>query len=101
VFGLLAPGPDGGVGAIAGAIVFEQLGAHLASGPILWSTLAAPFVAGAPRGDRLVGGVEADLIEGEPLVVADPDSPTAQTILRIAEEIHAGRQTFKPLPVLS
>src|SRR5581483_7623492 len=39
--------------------------------------------------------------EGEPLVVADPQSPTAQTILSIAEGIHAGRQTFKPLPVLS
>ena len=30
-----------------------------------------------------------------------PGSPTAQTILEIAEAIHAGRQTFKALPVLS
>lgn len=39
--------------------------------------------------------------EGEPLLVADPESSTALTILAIAEAIHAGRQTFKPLPVLS
>jgi ATP-binding protein involved in chromosome partitioning len=39
--------------------------------------------------------------EGEPLVLAEPGSPTAQTITGIAEAIHAARQTFKPLPVLS
>jgi ATP-binding protein involved in chromosome partitioning len=39
--------------------------------------------------------------EGEPLLWADPDSETAQTIVAIAESIHAARQTFKPLPVLS
>ena len=39
--------------------------------------------------------------EGVPLVLADPDSPTAQTIVAIAEAIHAARQAFKPLTVLS
>ena len=39
--------------------------------------------------------------EGTPLVIADPASSTAQTIVEIAEAIHAGRQTFKALPVLS
>src|SRR6266508_1715724 len=39
--------------------------------------------------------------EGEPLVWAEPESETAQTIVEIAEAIHAGRQTFKPLTVLS
>jgi ATP-binding protein involved in chromosome partitioning len=39
--------------------------------------------------------------EGEPLVWAEPESETAQTIVQIAEAIHAGRQTFKPLTVLS
>jgi ATP-binding protein involved in chromosome partitioning len=38
---------------------------------------------------------------GEPLVFADPASETAQTIIGIAEAIHAARQTFKPLTVLS
>jgi ATP-binding protein involved in chromosome partitioning len=39
--------------------------------------------------------------EGEPLVWAEPESQTAHTIMAIAEAIHAGRQTFKPLTVLS
>ena len=39
--------------------------------------------------------------DGEPLVWAEPDSETAQVIVRIAEAVHAGRQTFKPLTVLS
>jgi ATP-binding protein involved in chromosome partitioning len=39
--------------------------------------------------------------EGEPLVFADPESATAQAIVGIAEAIHAARQTFKPLTVLS
>jgi ATP-binding protein involved in chromosome partitioning len=39
--------------------------------------------------------------EGEPLIWAEPESATARTIVRIAEAIHAGRQTFKPLTVLS
>jgi ATP-binding protein involved in chromosome partitioning len=39
--------------------------------------------------------------EGEPLVWAEPESETAQTFVAIAEAIHAGRQTFKPLTVLS
>ena len=36
-------------GSVEAAIVFEELGAHLASGPVLWSTLAAPLVDGARR----------------------------------------------------
>jgi ATP-binding protein involved in chromosome partitioning len=39
--------------------------------------------------------------EGEPLVWAEPDSETSREIVRIAEAIHVGRQTFKALPVLS
>src|SRR6188508_100175 len=37
---------------------------------------------------------------GEPLVWAEPDSETSREIVGIAEAIHAGRQTFKHLPVL-
>jgi ATP-binding protein involved in chromosome partitioning len=39
--------------------------------------------------------------EGEPIVFAEPESATAQAIVAIAEAIHAARQTFKPLTVLS
>jgi ATP-binding protein involved in chromosome partitioning len=58
-------------------------------------------------GVPLLGQVPLDLRlrecgdEGEPLVWAEPESETAQTIVAIAEAIHAGRQTFKALPVLS
>src|SRR5262245_53235486 len=60
VFGLLVPGTDGrrGLGVVAAAIVFEQLGAHLVPGPVLWSTLAASYVDGVATGDARVGGVE-------------------------------------------
>jgi alkylation response protein AidB-like acyl-CoA dehydrogenase len=64
VFGLLAP--ETGLGLVEGAIVFEQLGAHLVGGPVLWTTLAAPAVAAAAGGACLVGGVEAG--EGPTLV---------------------------------
>src|SRR5262245_12824875 len=56
VFGLRLP--QSGLGAVEAAIVFEQLGAHLVNGPVLWTTLAARFVEGAASGERLVGGVE-------------------------------------------
>ena len=38
VLGMLAGGDDAGVGLVEASIVFEALGAHLASGPVLWST---------------------------------------------------------------
>jgi hypothetical protein len=52
---------DSGVGIVEAAIVFEEFGTHLASGPVLWSVLAAPFVDDAGR----VTGMDA----GAPLVV--------------------------------
>jgi ATP-binding protein involved in chromosome partitioning len=72
-------------------------------------------VFGSGGGERLAAQIGAPLLgcvpldprlrecgdEGTPLVVADPASPTAQVILEIADAIHAGRQTFKALPVLS
>ena len=72
-------------------------------------------VFGSGGGERLAADIGVELLgsvpldprlrecgdEGEPLVWAEPDSPTSQSIVRIAEAIHAGRQTFKALPVLS
>ena len=60
VFALLVPAARGGLGlgVIEAAIVFEQLGAHLVNCPALWSTLAAPYLDGAARGEQRVGGVE-------------------------------------------
>ena len=56
VFGMLLPGAGGG--ATYAAIVFEQLGAHLAPGPLLWSTIAAPLVPEAAAGATRVAGVD-------------------------------------------
>ena len=72
-------------------------------------------VFGSGGGERLAGQIGIPLLgqvpldarlrecgdRGEPLVFADPGSGTAQTIVGIAEAIHAARQTFKPLTVLS
>lgn len=58
VFSLLASSGDDGLGTVGAAIVFEQLGAHLVTGPVLWTTLAASYVDGVARGHRRVGGVD-------------------------------------------
>ena len=71
VFGLLLAEREGGtgLGAVEGALVFEQLGSHLVPGPVLWTLLAAPLVDGAAAGERLVGGVAAaDVVAGSALV---------------------------------
>jgi alkylation response protein AidB-like acyl-CoA dehydrogenase len=72
VLGILLPEDDGGsgLGAVEVAIVFEQLGGHLAPGPVLWSLLAAPMVAGAASGDVRVGGVAAGAVEHGAAIVA-------------------------------
>ncbi len=76
VLGLVAPEAAGGsgLGAIEAAIVFEQVGSHLVPGPLLWTVLAAPFVAGAAAGELLVGGIDATEIEdGTAVVEHAPD----------------------------
>jgi alkylation response protein AidB-like acyl-CoA dehydrogenase len=84
VFAMLVPETDGGLGlgVVEGAIVFEQLGAHLVGGPVLWSTLAAPYVDGAPAGERLVGGVEQDEVSAEPILVEHAGEIDSLLILR-------------------
>jgi alkylation response protein AidB-like acyl-CoA dehydrogenase len=59
VFGMLLPSERGGFGGgvIEAAIAFEQLGAHLATGPLLWSTIASPLLPGAGTGAIRVTGV--------------------------------------------
>jgi alkylation response protein AidB-like acyl-CoA dehydrogenase len=81
VFGLLAPEGGLGVGTVEAVIVFEQLGAHLVSGPVLWSTLAAPFAPGAASGERVVGGVE-EPAAGEAALVEHAQEIDALLILR-------------------
>jgi alkylation response protein AidB-like acyl-CoA dehydrogenase len=83
VFGLLAPEDRGGLGlgAVAAAIAFEQLGAHLATGPVLWSALAASRVDGAAAGERLVGGVE-QTSSADPVLVEHAADLDALLVLR-------------------
>jgi alkylation response protein AidB-like acyl-CoA dehydrogenase len=66
VFGLLVPEDRGGSGLtiLDAALVFEQLGAHLVPGPVLWSVLAAPRLSSAADGEAIVGGVEAAAVGG-------------------------------------
>lgn len=71
IFGLLLSEGDGGsgLGVVEAAIVFEQLGSHLAPGPVLWTMLSASIVSGAATGDQLVGGVGSDaIVDGVALV---------------------------------
>ena len=83
VFGLLLPEPGGpGLGVIEAALVFEQLAAHLVSGPVLWSALGARYVEGAAAGERLVGGVEQIASDDEPLVVEHAGEIDALLMLR-------------------
>ena len=67
VFGLLLPEPAGEsvYGAVGAAIVFTELGSHLASGPLVWSVLAGPIVDGAADGTALVGGLDRAGSDGD------------------------------------
>ncbi|MDT3443006.1 acyl-CoA dehydrogenase [Pseudofrankia sp. BMG5.37] len=63
VLGMLVPDEIDGAapgGAAEVAIAFEELGRHLCAGPLLWSTIAAPLVAGAGDGDIRVAGVRVE-----------------------------------------
>ena len=60
VFSLLPPASGGmGLGVAEAAIVFEQLGAFLVPGPLLWSTLAAMVVEQVMDGQLVAGGTAA------------------------------------------
>jgi alkylation response protein AidB-like acyl-CoA dehydrogenase len=73
VLGMLAadePGGEAPGGVAEVAIAFEELGRHLCTGPLLWSTIAAPLVPGAATGDVRVAGVLVDpALPAGPVVV--------------------------------
>jgi ATP-binding protein involved in chromosome partitioning len=69
----------------------------LGGGDRLAAQIGVPLLGRVPLDTRLRECGDA----GEPLVFADPESDTAGAIVAIAEVIHAARQTFKPLTVLS
>ncbi|CAO5177362.1 Acyl-CoA dehydrogenase [Frankia sp. AiPs1] len=82
VLGILADGPGTGLGLVEASLAFEELGAHLAPGPLLWSTLGAPFVDGAADGAVRVAGVELDDSLPGPVVVEHADGADVLLVLR-------------------
>jgi alkylation response protein AidB-like acyl-CoA dehydrogenase len=74
VFAMLVPGEPGG--AVEAALAFEQLGAHVASGPYRWSTIAAPLLADAATGARRVSGVVVDPVATHQVVEHATESDT-------------------------
>jgi len=49
-----------GLGAVEGAVVFEQLGYHVVPGPLLWSALAALVIREVAAGEWMAGGTVDD-----------------------------------------
>jgi len=66
-------------------------------GERLAERLGVPLLGQVPLDVRLRECGDA----GEPLVLADPESPTARTIVELAEGIAATQRGLKLLPVLS
>lgn len=71
VFALLLPPERRGFGGglVEAAIVFEQLGAHLVTGPVLWSTITAPLVPGVHTGAVRVAGAQGAAAASGPTVI--------------------------------
>ncbi|MGF7234999.1 MAG: acyl-CoA dehydrogenase family protein [Frankia sp.] len=82
VLELLIDPAGSGLGVVGAAIAFEHLGAHLVTGPVLWSVLAAPFVPGVAEGAVRVTGVEVRDGAGGPVVVEHAEESDALVVLR-------------------
>jgi alkylation response protein AidB-like acyl-CoA dehydrogenase len=78
IIGMLAPGS--GLGPVEATVVLEELGAHLAGGPVLWSVLAAPFVPGVAEGDVRVTGIDLSAADAAGPVVVE-NGPEADLLL--------------------
>lgn len=78
VLGLLVPDETAGAapgGVAEVAIAFEELGRQLGTGPLLWSTIAAPLVPGVEAGEVRVAGVRVE-----------PGRPTGPVVVEHAAE---------------
>jgi alkylation response protein AidB-like acyl-CoA dehydrogenase len=84
VWGVMAPAVDGGtgLGPVEAAIILEQLGAHLAPTPALWSILTAPLLAGVSGGERIVGGLDTTGLDDGPILVDHAADLDTVVILR-------------------
>ena len=104
VLGLLASDAEGGsgLGALDGAIVFEQLGSHLVPGPLVWTALAAGVVDGAASGDTVVGGALAsEVVDGVALVEHAADLDVVLVVHADALTAHRTRDLPTPAALAS
>jgi len=102
MFGLLLPEDvGGGLGAVEAALVFEQFGAYLVEGPILWTVLAAGLVDGASSGEQLLGGVVASDVgdDGSVLVEHGSDIDVLVVLHRDAVVAHRTTDLHEPEPL--
>lgn len=109
VFSLMADERDGGaaLGPVECAIVFEQLGSHLVSGPVLWSVLASTVVPDASRGELVVTGVDGSAVsDGTAVVEHGSDADAVLVLSTDRVELHriaspAAAQRLDPLDPLT
>ncbi len=71
VFSLMVPEAAGGLGLgmVEAALVFEQLGAHLVPGPLLWSTLGATALSAASQPAAVMSGIDQARVGDDPILV--------------------------------
>jgi alkylation response protein AidB-like acyl-CoA dehydrogenase len=81
VLGLLAGEPGSGTGVVEATVVFEVLGAHLVTGPVLWSTLTAPLIDGVADGEGRVAGVSVPSGPHGPVPVEHLDEADVLVVL--------------------
>jgi alkylation response protein AidB-like acyl-CoA dehydrogenase len=84
VFSILVPEANGGLGldVVHAALVFEQLGRHLVTGPLLWSAVGAALLADPPSPALALSGFDASVGDAEPIVVEHADRLDALVVLR-------------------
>lgn len=102
VLGLLLPESEGGsgLGVLEAAIVFEQLGSHLAPGPVLWTLLGAPFVDGVATGETIVTGVDASaVIDGAVVAEHAVDADVVLVVSDTGVVAHRTAELAPPAPL--
>lgn len=84
VFALRLPEERGGLGlgAADAALVFEELGRKVVSGPLLWTQLAAALVDGAAAGKVVVGGLDLCSASPAPYMIEHYESLDVLLVLR-------------------
>jgi alkylation response protein AidB-like acyl-CoA dehydrogenase len=102
VLGVMTPEADGGagLGPVEAAIVLEELGSFLVSGPLVWSMLAASRLPGVASGTRIVAGLDGTVPDGEPVLVEHAADLDTLLLLRPAGVFACGRADLpEPVPM--